>query len=266
MRVCIISPVPDLERFVGDTRVHLLLAHLFDHPQIGERYREFYQRRRERNDYLILDNGAYEGAALPMPKLLEVARKVNATEVVLPDVPFHCRQTIANSSNALGWLMSNGGKRAYADAGKPRLMIVPHGRTLDQVMTCLTTLHHATRIAMNALGGPYPSVGVSKFHEIGLRGGVLRVLAALDFDAYQVHMLGWAGTWSTLRHVATRYPEIRSIDSARPLVYAHAGQKLDEASAKIRRTEDYFEKPVPTMYDGIARHNIDRFRRLVGSK
>src|SRR5262245_15942235 len=57
MRFCVISPIAGLERYSRLSKTHLLLPQLDKHPP----YRRFYQTRREEGDFLILDNGAYEG-------------------------------------------------------------------------------------------------------------------------------------------------------------------------------------------------------------
>jgi hypothetical protein len=57
MNFCILSPIAGLERYATLSKTHLLLPQLDKIPG----YREFYLKRREENDFLILDNGAYEG-------------------------------------------------------------------------------------------------------------------------------------------------------------------------------------------------------------
>jgi len=57
MEFCIISPIAGLERYSTLSKTHLLLPQLDKLPG----YREFYLKRKEAGDFLILDNGAYEG-------------------------------------------------------------------------------------------------------------------------------------------------------------------------------------------------------------
>jgi hypothetical protein len=80
---CIITPTPYLEKFASQSSMHLVLAHLVD---TDEQYAEFY---RGRNEYKIMDNGAFElGESYEPSKLIELARKCNADVIVLPDYPF----------------------------------------------------------------------------------------------------------------------------------------------------------------------------------
>lgn len=79
MEFCIISPVAGLERYSTLSRTHLLLAHL-----TNPKYWEFYHERKKAGDFIILDNGAYEGQMSPR-RLLDRIRYINPNVVVLPD-------------------------------------------------------------------------------------------------------------------------------------------------------------------------------------
>lgn len=79
MNFCIITPIAGLERYATLSKTHLLLAHLKQ-----EEYWEFYKHRREAGDFIILDNGAYEGQMSPS-RLLDRIRYVRPNVVALPD-------------------------------------------------------------------------------------------------------------------------------------------------------------------------------------
>jgi hypothetical protein len=76
---CPISPVAGLERYCILSKTHLLLAQIRD-----PRYWEFYIKRREVGDFIILDNGAYEGE-LNRSRLIECINLVKPHVVALPD-------------------------------------------------------------------------------------------------------------------------------------------------------------------------------------
>lgn len=57
MEFCILSPIAGLTRYSTLSNRHLLLPHLTR----SEQYVNFYQERKQAGDFLILDNGAYEG-------------------------------------------------------------------------------------------------------------------------------------------------------------------------------------------------------------
>jgi hypothetical protein len=76
---CILSPIAGLERYSTLSKTHLLLSQIRD-----PRYWEFYNRRHKAGDFIILDNGAYEGQ-LDRVRLIECIKLVHPHVVALPD-------------------------------------------------------------------------------------------------------------------------------------------------------------------------------------
>ena len=84
-----ICPIPHLEDFVKGRKFHLVLAHLIEQ---SEDYTSFYRQESENGATIIMDNSAYEmfyqgKEMFPADKLLELATKVKADYIVLPDYP-----------------------------------------------------------------------------------------------------------------------------------------------------------------------------------
>ena len=103
MKFCHITPVDHLDLVKG-RESHLTLAHIVDGMEGSEeqvkKYIEFYKAEKKDAEmngtpYLnIMDNSAFELYKNQMPmfdpeKLLELAKKVDATHIVLPDHPAH---------------------------------------------------------------------------------------------------------------------------------------------------------------------------------
>jgi len=92
MKFCHIAPMAHLD-LVKSRDCHLTLAHLIDEGH--QDYIDFYQEESKTPNYLnIMDNSGFElyKAQLPMfdpQKLVGLAKKVNATHIVLPDHPAH---------------------------------------------------------------------------------------------------------------------------------------------------------------------------------
>lgn len=79
---CIITPTAYLEQYASRSSMHLILAHLVD---VDETYASFY---RNRTEYKIMDNGAFElGESYDPNKLIDLANKCKADAIVLPDYP-----------------------------------------------------------------------------------------------------------------------------------------------------------------------------------
>jgi hypothetical protein len=84
MKFCIISPTSGLRQFATKSHTHLVL------PQIhSKEYINFYQERGRAGDFLILDNGAYEGALTHNERLLERIELYKPDVVVCPDAMLH---------------------------------------------------------------------------------------------------------------------------------------------------------------------------------
>lgn len=87
---CHITPTNYLDIFALGRKTHLVLAHLVEKD---EHYAEWYRKEKlERNCTIILDNSAFEmykqnKPMYPAEKLVEMANKVNADYIVMPDYP-----------------------------------------------------------------------------------------------------------------------------------------------------------------------------------
>lgn len=86
---CAIAPTPMLDEFAVGRPSHLVLAHLIEHDQ---KYVDFYRREADKGATIICDNSAFEkfkaGEPMyPAEKLIEMATKVKADYIVLPDYP-----------------------------------------------------------------------------------------------------------------------------------------------------------------------------------
>ena len=71
-KIAQIVPVPHLEQ-IKDNHYHMCLAHL-----VGQnaKYSEFYRCMSDADKFVLMDNGAAEGAQLPVGKLLEMLRNL----------------------------------------------------------------------------------------------------------------------------------------------------------------------------------------------
>lgn len=94
---CIITPTAYCERYASQSSMHLVLAHLVE---TDEEYSNFYA---DRNEYKIMDNGAFElGESYAPDKLIELGKQCNADAIVLPDYPFQHRDKTINAAIELG--------------------------------------------------------------------------------------------------------------------------------------------------------------------
>lgn len=81
MDFAVISPIAGLERYATLSKTHLVLAHVEDPA-----YWAFYYNRRKAGDFIILDNGAYEGAPFDPQRYVQKILNLRPHVVTLPDL------------------------------------------------------------------------------------------------------------------------------------------------------------------------------------
>ena len=264
MLATIIPPIPNLDQF-GNYSFHLVLSHLLD----DSRYLDFYRLQKSRGAFLMLDNSAHEfqeGARAD--RLMSDARRIDADEVVLPDVLFDGFGTIRRTSQAIDDLADRAEPESY------RYAIVPQGTNFAEFELCYRRLvdlyfDSSFRPGFNTRG---LTVGLSKDYEVW-DGGLYRILEKLiypdcDTGLYEVHCLGWGRDLWKLNEIAQSFPKIRSTDSAKPAVFARDGIALSFGITPEypRRSPDYFEKKLSSIELEIARANLEIFRQAAAGQ
>jgi hypothetical protein len=263
MKTCLIAPIPDLERFVGGAfKHHLLLDHLFDIPQWGDVYREFYQRRHRAGDFITIDNGAKEhdrGSGLA--QLLARAREVHANEVVVADIRFKGRESLALSVREM-YELKHHLRDEYEQAGKPQLMLVPHGESPIDWRNCFLGLMAVAEHLMVELDGPTYTFGIPYAYDHLYDDGYMQLieLAVQHVTEQRIHLLGWPRRLETLNDIARTFPTIRSIDSSRPIVYAREGLLSMDYNEYPGRPDNYFVSTTSWDAEQKVHHNIEIFK------
>jgi len=83
MKFCFITSIPHLYDFAVKSDWHLILVHLFESDL---EYEWFYRKRKDRGDYIILDNSFYElGESVSMKRILDIVKTFSPNEVVAPE-------------------------------------------------------------------------------------------------------------------------------------------------------------------------------------
>jgi hypothetical protein len=248
MKFCPINPIPDLPSLqMPKNDMHLLLTHLGD----DFRYSEFYSRRRQEGDYLIVDNGAYEfGKSLPLEAVIEYAYHIKAQEVVVPDIMRDSVGTYELFRQSLNKV-----------PGDMRVMVVPQGEDRTTWMWCAKKM-----LDVFDTKSDVSVIGISKVYEefTGGRYGLLEWLSVargkvgINFD---VHLLGY-DKLTSVEVLQRDFPWVRSIDSAKPTVLAIHGIKYSTAAevrlhgSQHKRSGDYFKTELTEKQIEDARENI----------
>jgi len=229
-------------------------------------YMLHYKAEVDNGAYVILDNSAHEtGRGDPGDVLLQQALLIGAQEIVLPDVLFDARETYRLSRQALRVLAECARQWTHDTLS---VMIVPQAAAVSEWMELLVELVelYAELMSRHPRALPQPVLGISKDYFSAWDGGIRRLIDAglsLNLD---IHLLGWWWKgWEELGQIAREYgTSIRSIDSAKPLVYALRGIKLipGEPLPYVKRPRDFFSRKLTPEQIPIATHNVEVFNRL----
>ena len=198
MKIAFIPTIHTLE--TDNTDYHLALTHLvLKYPE----YAEFYKKKREQGDFVILDNSLIElGEAASLHKVLEAAKMINPSEIVLPDVFTDSEKTLIAVDDALEQL---GNMNIDQDF---QLQAVAHGRNKTEWKKCWDGLNEIPYIDCVAI----PKVTSNTF---GSRKWAVDYALSHNSADKQIHLLG---IWSTARELRMYSSEqrklIRGVDTS----------------------------------------------------
>jgi hypothetical protein len=223
--------------------VHLVLAQLTD---VG--YVDVYSDLPD-DHYMILDNGAAEGGSVSDEKLLDVAAKYGADEIVVPDVMKDYKATLERKEAFF--------KTARLTGTGVKFMAVVQGQKLEELRQCVDDYIDDDRVdvigiprhLITTLSDPYARARLLTYIE-GRYGGA------------QVHLLGTNPAWpSEIQLLAQECTWVRSCDSGMPYYYTIAGERLDAPEAErahVGRQNDYFTYK-HDLYSYLLNANIDTY-------
>ncbi|KKM60475.1 hypothetical protein LCGC14_1541440 [marine sediment metagenome] len=194
----------------------------------GAGYGRYYKQAAAAGRFVILDNGAAEGALMSPSDLLDLVDEMRPAEVVAPDIIYDGPATI---TAVLEFLQVMGvrrqGKRSQAG-----VMAVPQGSTRQEYMHCAAALETFPKVT---------TLGLSKRSTARCFGNddtplVIARTRAVDalsrLTAKPLHLLGgdWSLPWEVARYAsASPYasaPAVRSNDSSFVYWYSREGVSL----------------------------------------
>lgn len=249
--------------FTDKDEYFMCLAHLIGGGDQFNPYSTFFlQKAAAKNTFVIMDNGAAEGAQPEWNVVYRRARLIQPQEIILPDTIYDQHKTCVDSRLALIQCMNH-----TKDHPSLRYMAVPQGNNLKELVAC----------AREMVKWPIHTLGISKF--ITPKGGYwarMQFLEALRDDdeiwrylqQLDIHLLGcWThpmeiyGTVKALAEHKERPIYIRSTDSAIAFNWTKRGADLmaDDSDRPDQHT-DFDAKDIDIALLG---HNIYTWRSLV---
>lgn len=259
MKICVICPSPDLEKFATKGDAHLLLTHLISPDNA---YTRFYMGRKELK---ILDNGLFEHhVAAPTSEILQKAQLVRADVVIAPDVLYDAVGTVKNAAEFAKALYLENGKRRGRGLQPLQMMAVPQASNRKDYLWCYKQLVELGYewIGLSILACPKSFADETGSVEPGPnRIAAFRALKETGILSTKVrhHLLGLGTHVSEVAFFAP-IPEIFSNDSSSPILHGNLGieykdgavpggkrpEKMDFTQASKLENEELILKNIAT--------------------
>lgn len=259
MEVCLIPP-KGLETFALHSHHHLALAmpELVDNPA----YVSVMDRAHRGGDFIIIDNGAAEGARVTDAKLFAAAKVLHANEIVLPDTLGDWFLTMQQCN---AFMAEN---RIGLEQFEGNFMFVAQGKSREQVEQAIRAVVRYDRVT--TIGLPRNLIGYTQNQTI--RIDVANWIESTYGERFKIHLLGVsAGNLREIKWAARYAGHIRSIDSSLPFNYAIKGRDLNRAAdvmETINRPDQYFERNwnAAAIRRALIISNIDAFKGWAGAR
>jgi hypothetical protein len=215
---CIIAPTAYLENYASQSRTHLALAHLIDKDPV---YANFYLKMSKRGDFIICDNGAFElGRSYAPEKLIDLANKIEASCIVLPDYPFEHSQKTIDAAHEWADLIHNNGFRT---------MFVPQSKKGDmedwiKAYRWAAGTHLVDMIGMSILGIPNALPHIPAAYARVVMTQILIDRGIFNFNKYH-HYLGLNAGPGLEIPPLLKMKTLNSCDSSNPVWMAILGHE-----------------------------------------
>lgn len=224
MKFAVICPIPMLQDYATVSTYHMALTHLVAQ---SVNYTQFYKRRSNAGDYVMLDNSLIElGKSVTMEDVLRAAEAIQANEIVLPDVYKSHEGTVKAVEDAL--------YKYPKELKKYKLMAVCHGSDPSDWLSCHNHLVSIPEI--NTIGIPKVASTFSQFNNMGR----VRLCSTMEQNGLrskkkEYHLLGvWNNPWPEIQQLST-LKWIRGVDTVLPVLMGIKGIAFDQHGLAIDR-------------------------------
>lgn len=226
MRVGLIPP-KGLENLALRSKFHLALAI----PELMNRrvYSGMYSRASELGDFVVLDNGIAEGQPCNSTDLRIYAKRLEAKELVAPDVIKNAKKTVELV------------KMFFEEPGLLPIkhMAVIQGKKVEEFKWCVEQFAEIPYVT---------TIGIPRHMLETLTSRACRIdmanwIADTFPDRFELHFLGTNPKWLGEVKSASKYcSHVRSVDTSMPFSYAIAGEELATTKEEIIRPKFYFDR------------------------
>jgi len=234
------------------------LPHLLDkHAD----YRQYFLDSRERDRFIIMDNGLFEGVTHTTQDLLEKIDLIKPDIFIVPD---EWNDSTITAKNAKHWLQ-------YKMPMRTKLMVVLQGKTVSDIhllyQQCVDLCY--TYFAFNHSSIVYQELGGSENTLANQSvGRVLLIQYLLQQkvikDHHYIHLLG-ASTPQEFTFYRDAVPNlVNSVDTSNPIICGALGIKYTEFGLLEKpkeKIEEFMEKDLSPQLEDII-FNVNKFKEF----
>lgn len=240
MKVGFIVPIKYLNLSL-ESDFHLILPHIVEkYPEYGE----FYKRRIEAGDFVMLDNSAFElGKPIDAQIQKRIAYELNVNEVVLPDFLSDSKETLKSIEKTLSTVYTNNDFSIAA---------VSQGKDIESYIDCfrqLVEIKEINTVCMPAIiEFPVKNIGWEvpfRMPEMVLRRIYLiehlyerGIINELIKSRKQIHLLGSYDQVELYYYRTKGYNFVRSNDSSSAFVHGQRGIRYTLTGLPCKKIEE----------------------------
>lgn len=200
MKLAHLAPTAIVEDVIADQMTHLCLANLLLEDRT---YLRFYHQQLRKGAHVIMDTPAFERIQMSLSDLLDAAKQLQPTQMILPDDMDDPRVSLIRQKEAA--------KAIWEWKWGVDLMAVPHGRTVEEY------IQNAEACA--AIRG-VTTIGIQEEIEedFGIRREHMVRLIHDRLPHKRIHFNGWT---ETMEELEDQYCQtvVSTADSAKLVVY-----------------------------------------------
>lgn len=252
MKIAFIPPF-SLLRYTEQTNYQLCLPHLFAYGSYKVKYHKYCQ---DEDQFVILDNGAAEGALASIDELMKNAIKLRPDEVVIPDVLGDKQATINSAVDFYHQAVPPIEMRSLPFG----FMFVVQGQTFQEVIDCAQWACEQEWV--DTIG--IPRHLLTTLDDDFARVRVANTIQGLNY-CKQIHFLGANGQFpqevSVLANPQiTSQDRVRGMDTSMPFNYAYHNLLLIDTNAPAANRPEHYFHSASTRFDAdVVDMNVKYF-------
>ncbi len=243
---------------------HYCLPHFLDK---FEQYNNFYQNARKKGDFIIMDNGLFEGITHTEQDLLSKINQINPNIFIVPD---EWNNDIITYKNAKHWINNYENSLPHLT----NLMVVLQGKNYNNIKLLYNQLIDLgyTHFAFNHSSIAYQEIFPNENKLISQMMGRILLINKLMSDGilnknHYIHLLGCSLPQEFLYYKGN-YDFIKSVDTSNPIIMGLKGYTYEPYGVFHKPTEkieEFMEVDIENKKD-IILYNVNIFRKYIYNK